>query len=84
MEVPSQSFLKIQVPSVKQNETEVNKVFKPQVLNMSLTLFLFQFCLTCYTIPNSRLLYDNHIKYNRTSVKELIVSRTIAKPTTPS
>lgn len=39
-EVPSQCFPKTQVPSVKRNETVVlkNKVFKPQVPNMSLTL----------------------------------------------
>jgi hypothetical protein len=34
--VPSQSFSKTQIPSVKRNETEVlkNKVFKPQVPNV--------------------------------------------------
>jgi hypothetical protein len=42
MEVPSQSFPKNQVPSMKQNETKVpkNKVFKPHVPNMFLTIYL--------------------------------------------
>jgi hypothetical protein len=51
MKVLSQSFPKTQVPFVKRNETEVskNKIFKPQVPNMSFNPFFFFGDDTCTT-----------------------------------
>jgi hypothetical protein len=59
-EVPSLSFFKIQVPSVIRIETEIpkNKIFKPQIPNISLTLKIesLYFILSCVLIRLTKII----------------------------